>query len=96
MKKANLKILLQKMKKHIKTDIPAETLLNVYVCSNFSYSVLFGFGIQICVNKGGFHYVLRPIKMVNCAKCSKEIPSGQEVKKGFPFKKSYHKECAPQ
>jgi hypothetical protein len=34
--------------------------------------------------------------MVNCAKCGKDIPSGQEVKKGFLIKKSYHKECAPK
>jgi len=32
--------------------------------------------------------------MVNCAKCGKEIPAGQEVKKGFLMKKSYHKDCA--
>jgi hypothetical protein len=31
---------------------------------------------------------------MNCAKCGKEIPAGQEVKKGFLMKKSYHKECA--
>jgi hypothetical protein len=31
---------------------------------------------------------------MNCAKCGKEIPAGQEVKKGFLTKKSYHKECA--
>jgi len=31
---------------------------------------------------------------MNCAKCGKEIPAGQEVKKGFFMKKSYHKECA--
>jgi len=31
---------------------------------------------------------------MNCAKCGKEIPAGQEVKKGFFTKKSYHKECA--
>jgi hypothetical protein len=34
--------------------------------------------------------------MVNCAKCGKDIPSGEEVKKGFLIKKSYHKECAPK
>jgi len=32
--------------------------------------------------------------MTMCAKCGKEIPEGQEVKKGFFTKKSYHKECA--
>jgi hypothetical protein len=33
--------------------------------------------------------------MTMCAKCGKEIPAGQEVKKGgFLMKKSYHKECA--
>jgi hypothetical protein len=31
---------------------------------------------------------------MNCAKCGKEIPAGQEVKKGFLMKKSYHKECS--
>jgi hypothetical protein len=30
---------------------------------------------------------------VNCVKCGKEIPAGQEVKKGFLMKKSYHKDC---
>jgi hypothetical protein len=34
-----------------------------------------------------------PLDM-NCAKCGKEIPAGQEVKKGFLRKKNYHKECA--
>jgi len=34
-----------------------------------------------------------PLAM-NCAKCGKDIPAGQEVKKGFFTKKSYHKECA--
>ena len=34
--------------------------------------------------------------MVKCAKCSKDIPAGQEVKKGILTKKSYHKECAPK
>lgn len=34
-----------------------------------------------------------PLDM-NCAKCGKEIAAGQEVKKGFFTKKSYHKECA--
>ncbi|MGP8125927.1 MAG: hypothetical protein ACLQEQ_08745 [Nitrososphaerales archaeon] len=34
------------------------------------------------------------IKSAKCAKCGKEIPVGQEVKKGFLKKKSYHKECA--
>jgi hypothetical protein len=34
--------------------------------------------------------------MAICAKCGKEIPAGQEVKKGFLRKKSYHKECAPK
>lgn len=33
--------------------------------------------------------------MVNCAKCGKEIHAGQEVKKGFVMKKSYHKGCEP-
>jgi hypothetical protein len=34
--------------------------------------------------------------MVDCAKCRKEIATGQEVvKKGFLGKKSYHMECAP-
>jgi hypothetical protein len=33
------------------------------------------------------------IKAIKCAKCGKEIPLGQEVKKGFLVKKSYHKEC---
>jgi len=33
------------------------------------------------------------VTTVNCAKCGKEIPAGQEVKKGFLKKKSYHKEC---
>jgi len=33
---------------------------------------------------------------VICAKCGKEIPAGEEVKKGFLRKKSYHKECAPE
>jgi hypothetical protein len=33
--------------------------------------------------------------MVNCVKCGKEIPAGQEVKKGFfLMKKSYHKDCS--
>ena len=36
------------------------------------------------------------VMTVNCAKCGKEIPAGQEVKKGFLRKKSYHKECAPK
>jgi len=31
---------------------------------------------------------------MNCAKCGTEIPAGQEVKKGFLMKKSYHKGCA--
>lgn len=31
--------------------------------------------------------------MAMCAKCGKEIPAGQEVKKGFLMKKSYHKDC---
>jgi hypothetical protein len=34
------------------------------------------------------------IKAVKCARCGKEIPVGQEVKKGFLMKKNYHKECA--
>lgn len=34
------------------------------------------------------------IRAAKCAKCGKEIPVGQEVKKGFLTKKSYHKECA--
>ena len=34
------------------------------------------------------------IIMAMCAKCGKEIPAGQEVKKGFLMKKTYHKECA--
>jgi hypothetical protein len=34
--------------------------------------------------------------MAKCAKCGKDIPEGQEVKKGFLTKKSYHKDCAPQ
>jgi hypothetical protein len=34
------------------------------------------------------------VAMVNCAKCGKEIPVEQEVKKGFLTKKSYHKKCA--
>jgi hypothetical protein len=34
------------------------------------------------------------IRTVKCAKCGKEIAMGQEVKKGFLIKKSYHKECA--
>lgn len=38
---------------------------------------------------------LRGIVTVNCAKCGKEIPAGQEVKKGFLTKKSYHKGCEP-
>lgn len=33
------------------------------------------------------------IKAVKCAKCGKEIPIAQEVKKGFLMRKSYHKEC---
>jgi hypothetical protein len=32
--------------------------------------------------------------MAICAKCGKEIPAGEEVKKGFLTKKSYHKACA--
>ena len=36
------------------------------------------------------------IMTVTCAKCGKEIPAGEEVKKGFLKKKSYHKECAPK
>jgi hypothetical protein len=32
--------------------------------------------------------------MAMCAKCGKEIPAGQEVKKGFLMKKTYHKGCA--
>jgi len=31
---------------------------------------------------------------MNCAKCGKEIPAGQEVMKGFFSKKAYHKDCA--
>jgi hypothetical protein len=34
------------------------------------------------------------IKATKCTKCGKEIPPGQEVKKGFLMKKSYHRECA--
>ncbi len=34
------------------------------------------------------------IVMAVCAKCGKEIPAGQEVKKGFLMKKTYHKDCA--
>jgi hypothetical protein len=34
------------------------------------------------------------IRAPKCAKCCKEIPVGQEVKKGFFRKESYHKECA--
>jgi hypothetical protein len=34
--------------------------------------------------------------MAFCAKCGAEIPAGQEVRKGFLRKKSYHKECAPK
>jgi hypothetical protein len=30
------------------------------------------------------------------AKCGKEVTAGQEVKKGFLTKKSYHKDCAPK
>jgi hypothetical protein len=33
------------------------------------------------------------IRAVRCAKCGKEIPLGQEVRKGFLVKKNYHKEC---
>jgi len=36
----------------------------------------------------------KAIRAARCAKCGKEIPVGQEVKKGFLMKKSYHKECA--
>jgi len=36
------------------------------------------------------------IVTLTCAKCGKEIPAGQEVKKGFLMKKSYHNECAPK
>jgi len=36
------------------------------------------------------------VMMAICAKCGKEIPAGQEVKKGFLKKKSYHKECTPK
>jgi len=32
--------------------------------------------------------------MAICAKCGKEIPAGQEVKKGFFTKKTYHKDCS--
>ena len=32
--------------------------------------------------------------MTMCAKCGKEIPAGQEVKKDFLTRKSYYKECA--
>jgi hypothetical protein len=32
--------------------------------------------------------------MAICAKCGKEIPAGQEIKKGnFLMKKTYHKDC---
>jgi hypothetical protein len=34
------------------------------------------------------------IRAARCAKCGKEIPAGQEVKKGFFIRKKYHKECA--
>lgn len=34
------------------------------------------------------------IRATKCAKCGKEIPVGQDVKKGFLMKKSYHMECA--
>jgi len=30
--------------------------------------------------------------MVSCAKCGKEIPAGQEVRKGLLRRKSYHKD----
>lgn len=33
------------------------------------------------------------IRAAKCAKCGQEIPAGQEVKKGFLMRKSYHKEC---
>ena len=34
------------------------------------------------------------IRATKCAKCGKEIPVGQEVKKGRWKKKSYHEDCA--
>ncbi len=40
--------------------------------------------------------LLEVVTTVNCAKCGKEIPAGQEVRKGFLRKKSYHRECAPK
>jgi hypothetical protein len=33
------------------------------------------------------------VKAARCAKCGKDIPPGQEVKKGFLMKKVYHKDC---
>jgi len=36
---------------------------------------------------------LGSIVMAICAKCGKEIPAGEEVKKGFLMKKTYHKNC---
>jgi len=33
------------------------------------------------------------VSLTTCAKCDKKIPLGQEVKKGFLWKKNYHKEC---
>jgi len=54
------------------------------------------FGKSISVNTRGVLICSEKCTMVNCAKCGKDIPAGQEVKKGFLMKKSYHKECAPK
>lgn len=32
--------------------------------------------------------------MAKCAKCGKDIEPGEEVRKGFLWKKAYHAECA--
>jgi hypothetical protein len=96
MKKANLKILSQKLKKHIKMNIPVGTLLNIIYMQKFSiFYFIWIWNTDMC-KYGGLSLCLEAYKMVNCAKCGKEIPSGQEVKKGFLIKKSYHKECASQ
>jgi len=34
------------------------------------------------------------VDLIKCAKCSKEIDAGKEVKKGWISKKTYHAECA--
>ena len=49
--------------------------------------------IPKCVSLIPLTQALGLIEMTMCAKCGKEIPEGQEVKKGFFTKKSYHKDC---